>query len=1088
MKKILLLTLSFVLVFSVLSFAMDRTWTGAGAGGSGTVFNTASNWSPSGTPGSADNLTINITSGASVTITLSGSTTVGSLTIYQSRIYYSASVADNFNLNGNTLTINGNLSITNHNAGLYPTNLAVTVPSASLSVGGNLTITNTDSYLTWYGTPISFPQKQTVINNGGTVTITGSTLINSLNEMATSSASLVATGNNATYNFTGAVVLDDGSGEAANSIMLDASSASVAGKFVFKSNLTFGAMAKTNANLAGCTASFEGVSNTTQTITYNNTPAFNLPNVIVGNSNNYPKVILAGSSANTDITGNLTVNGTSTLDLNTRQWNRATTGGAFRMNSTSKLRISGTSSQVNGGSEVIGGSNFPSRFSSNTMELSNNFPTVEYYGSGQTIADVVTAYGDLSFTGTGNIYGSTSSVTFSGNFTKASGVTYVHNNGTLIFNSINNKSMTLPGTMTEFYNFTISGSNPGINNAIAVQKTFTIGTYFNLSNYITLRSTAAGTANVVFANGTSSVGGNNQLFIAERYISSGRKWRFLSINTENQNNRTFRTEWQEGAASPSTDPLPGYGTQITNNSSDWQSKGFDAYSQSGPSVKQWNGSSYTGIAQAYTQIKSAGEAYMVYVRGDRTALASTTNINSTTLRTKGSLYIGDKAISIPATTGYTAVGNPYASAIDLRLLPYTGVAANAFYVWDPKLTGTYGLGAFQTVTKNVTDYTVSPGGGSYGTSGSINNFIQSGAAFFVKGSGTGGTLTFKESSKDNNSAQVMRAQGDALPVVRMNLYIRSGADAELVDGASVIIDNTSSNEVNSDDATKLVNTSENVSIRKSDSLLAVERRKIFTANDTMFLNLTGVRAADYQWKVYMDDLELQNCTPFMADKFTNTLTPLSVSDTNAINFSIQNIPGSYAADRFMIIFKPSAVVPVRFVSVSAVRSNDKSVNVKWNIENEINISSYNVEYSADGRAFTSAGTKAATGANAYSFDHSNASSGIIYYRIKATDADGHIFYSAVVKVNMLTDEAGIAVYPNPVESKRMNIAFVKQAAGAYDVRLINAGGQLVHSSRIQLAGSNETRMLQLGNIASGTYQLVVSSEKSDAITQSVFIK
>lgn len=1082
MKKTLSVILLFLFAYGQTTNAATRTWKGAGSGGTGTDFNTAANWVENQVPGSGDDVVININVFSGSLINISNSLTVKSVNInITATTAVNPSASLNFTLSS-SLTILGDLTLTNNATSAASVFSAfVNVASgATLSVGGNLTATN----------KAALTKNAVSFANAGTVNVTGTTTANSENTTAASATAFWATSNTAVYNFTGNVILDNGSSSSSNNVMLGATTSATTGKFVFKGNLTLGAAAKTGTDLAGCTASFEGAGGTTQTVTYNNTSAFNLPAVVVGNTNNYPAVTLAGTSANTDITGDLTINGTAVLDLNTRQWNRTATGGSFRMNSTSKLRLSGTSSLANGGTagSVIAGSNFPSRFSSNTMELSNNFPVVEYYGADQTIADVVTAYGDLSFTGTGNIYGSPNTVTFSGNFTKAAGVTFLHNNGTLVFNSINNKSMTLPGTMTEFYNFTISGSNPSINNAIAVQKTFTIGTYFNLSNYITLRSTAAGTANVVFANGTSSVGGNNLLFIAERYISSGRKWRFLSVNTENQNNRTFRTEWQEGAASPSADPLPGYGMQITNNSTDWQSKGFDAYSQSGPSVKQWTGSAYTGIAQAYTQIKSAGEAYMVYVRGDRTALSTTTNTAATTLRTKGSLYIGDKAISIPATTGYTAIGNPYASAVDLRLVPYTGVAANAFYVWDPKLTGFFGLGAFQTVTKNGTDYIVSPGGGSYGTSGSINNFIQSGTAFFVKGSGTGGTLTFKESSKDNGSALVMRGQGNALPVVRMNLYLKNGAEAELVDGASVIVDNTASNEVNSDDATKLVNTSENVSIRKSDSLLAVERRKLFTANDTIFLNLTGVRAADYQWKVYMDDIELQNCTPFLVDKFTNTTTPLSVSDTNVISFFIQNIAGSYAADRFMVVFKPSAVVPVRFVSVSAVRSNDKSVNVKWNIENEINISLYSIEYSADGRAFTSAGTKAATGINAYSFDHLNASAGTIYYRIKASDADGHSFYSAVVRVNALIDAGGISVYPNPVENKQMNIAFVKQTRGAYNVRLINAEGQTVYSSKITLTGTNETRMLQLGNIAAGSYQLSVANEDGAPKTQHVIIR
>jgi hypothetical protein len=44
----------------------QKTWVGAGAGGSGTDFNTGSNWSPAGVPTAADNVTIALTGNATI--------------------------------------------------------------------------------------------------------------------------------------------------------------------------------------------------------------------------------------------------------------------------------------------------------------------------------------------------------------------------------------------------------------------------------------------------------------------------------------------------------------------------------------------------------------------------------------------------------------------------------------------------------------------------------------------------------------------------------------------------------------------------------------------------------------------------------------------------------------------------------------------------------------------------------------------------------------------------------------------------------------------------------------------------------------
>ena len=66
---------------------------------------------------------------------------------------------------------------------------------------------------------------------------------------------------------------------------------------------------------------------------------------------------------------------------------------------------------------------------------------------------------------------------------------------------------------------------------------------------------------------------------------------------------------------------------------------------------------------------------------------------------------------------FASIGNPYASALDMRTITKTGLK-DFFYVWDPKLGGSNGLGAYQTFSKDGHgDYVIIPGDGSYGASG-----------------------------------------------------------------------------------------------------------------------------------------------------------------------------------------------------------------------------------------------------------------------------------------------------------------------------------------------------------------------------------
>ena len=122
-------------------------WIGAGAGGAGTDFNTASNWSPATVPGVSDNA--NITTTTAATITVSANVTVGSLTILNN-----ATGAVTLALDATTkvLTINGDLLANVNASGGGSTILSLRVGNSpgNITVGGTTTLgnnSNTSSYI-----------------------------------------------------------------------------------------------------------------------------------------------------------------------------------------------------------------------------------------------------------------------------------------------------------------------------------------------------------------------------------------------------------------------------------------------------------------------------------------------------------------------------------------------------------------------------------------------------------------------------------------------------------------------------------------------------------------------------------------------------------------------------------------------------------------------------------------------------------------------------------------------------------------------------------------------------------------------------
>jgi hypothetical protein len=483
---------------------------------------------------------------------------------------------------------------------------------------------------------------------------------------------------------------------------------------------------------------------------------------------------------------------------------------------------------------------------------------------------------------------------------------------------------------------------------------------------------------------------------------------------------------------------------------------------------------------------------MVYLRGDRSITASSLTTSSTILRTTGTLKQNTQAdISVPATK-FVAVNNPYAAAVDMRLITKTAGVQDFFYIWDPKLGGAYGLGAFQLFSKQSGDYVVTPGGGSYGAGGSINNFIKSGQAFFVRGSASAGTVTFKENAKAGGSSVVSTARHGFQQSVRANLFVVAADTTLLADGILANFDDSASNAVDYNDALKIANGSENVSLKRNGTLLSIESRQSVSTSDTLFLNLSGLRIQHYKWELVNTGMDQDGITGFITDSYLNTITPLNMNGITEVSFAVENIAGSYAANRFMIVFKMAVVLPVNITGISANRISNNNIAVDFNTENEVNMMQYEVERSSDAMNFGSIGTiapKANNGGSAnYIYYDLKPLGGNNYYRIKAISIGGRIQYSAIVKVAPGKNVMSINVYPNPVVDKTMNVQFSNQAEGIYSLILSNIAGQVVYQNSISVNNSNTVRSVSLKTgITSGKYELVVLSSDGSKTVQQIII-
>ncbi len=590
----------------------------------------------------------------------------------------------------------------------------------------------------------------------------------------------------------------------------------------------------------------------------------------------------------------------------------------------------------------------------------------------------------------------------------------------------------------------------------------------NSGNNITLKSNANSTANIGPLAAANSINGS---VTVERYINIGpgkhaKAWEFLATPAKGQ---SVHDSWMEKGLTPA-----GYGTQITGTGT-----GFDLTSPA-PSMKYFDpasSGSWIGITNTGNEIHNP-HGYMLFVRGDRTVNGGTvTTANPTILRITGQVNQHQQTIAAAATS-FTSVGNPFASAIDMRkvMADRSSNVDDFFTIWNSNDGGNYGYGKYFTYLKSGVDYISVPGDGS------TNNFIQSGQAFFVQNtSSSAGSMIFNETSKataNSGFLTVFRPAGvnGKEAQLRTNLYIISGVNKILLDGTLQQFSDRFINGIDGLDGRKIFNSSENLSIISGGKQLIVERRQFPLPNDTVFYSETSLKVGNYHFEFIAKNLS-GAAQGFLEDTYLKTQTPVNPEGKTSVDFAVTTDAASFAALRFRIIYKTMAALPVTIISFSGEQQNNV-VHLQWQVANEININKYQLEKSADGNNYSLLAERSAqtagTSATYLATDESPAL-GYNYYRLKILDNNGKYTYSQVIKVQAGSQNSSISVYPNPITDGIIRLQFTNQPKGKYNIRLMNNLGQLIMQKQIERQEGNSTEPVNWNfNLSHGIYQLQIT--------------
>ncbi|MEO7445684.1 MAG: T9SS type A sorting domain-containing protein [Ferruginibacter sp.] len=311
---------------------------------------------------------------------------------------------------------------------------------------------------------------------------------------------------------------------------------------------------------------------------------------------------------------------------------------------------------------------------------------------------------------------------------------------------------------------------------------------------------------------------------------------------------------------------------------------------------------------------------------------------------------------------------------------------------------------------------------------------------------------------------------------RANVLIPVADSFAMVDGILVDYEDIYSNAVDYDDALKMTNSAENISLKRDGSYLMVERRNTMGPFDTLYLTMTGMRAQSYRWLFTNINMNTAGRIAFLKDSYLSTSIPINLSAGTTLDFTINSEAASYASNRFSIIFEQVALLPVTFTSVTANHGNENTVKVAWHVENELDINNYIIERSLDGIQFTSLGRllPALTARGNYFFQDKYPTKGDNFYRVKATSLNGRVQYSAVVQVKEKINKGHF--YSTLETGKKLNIFFSGMPEATYNLLVISINGRLFYSQKHTIQFTEAMKTIDMQTAPAGMYIVVASSE------------
>ncbi|MFN8289857.1 MAG: T9SS type A sorting domain-containing protein [Chitinophagaceae bacterium] len=171
----------------------------------------------------------------------------------------------------------------------------------------------------------------------------------------------------------------------------------------------------------------------------------------------------------------------------------------------------------------------------------------------------------------------------------------------------------------------------------------------------------------------------------------------------------------------------------------------------------------------------------------------------------------------------------------------------------------------------------------------------------------------------------------------------------------------------------------------------------------------------------------------------------------------------------------NVALPVIFSRYN-VQCNDKGTLLTWSTSSEHNSSNFEIQRSLNATDWEVVGTMAAAGESDAEKNYQYldiSGSGILFYRIRQVDRDGHFVYTSVRRTTCGGKNLDVVVYPVPAKDV-LNVVIRAEKAVTTDIQVLDASGRQVQKILKNLNSGNNSFTLDISRLPAGQYLLTSS--------------